>query len=330
MSPAAIADAIACPVLPVKYILNMNTASIVIPVYGQWHLAKRNIDALLKFDRDSIAEILVIDDCSPDKNPYKFNQDYVKIIKNEKNSGYSTTVNNGLKSAKCDIIVLLDSDAYPTGPFIQEVISLYKGDNSVGCVGFATVDDHGNNTGNFQFEPTVIGYVLGQQLQGKFDFLRSWKQNKLLPNSCAVSFKKECLEEVGYFNSDLFPEFEADVDLSMTIHRSKWKLLFAKNIVIVHKGGNSYKVNYKRVLLYHKRRWSLLNKFQRITNPFLVKTLLTARVKLEIVIFQLLTIFASTKEETRYLEKKAGRKALLQEIKLYSCVAAVFAYLQFI
>ncbi len=100
----------------------MERVSVVIPVYGQWHLLKRNVDALLTYDQHRIAEIIVVDDCSPDSNPYQFNNEIVRVIRNMKNQGHTGTVNNGLREAKCRILCYSDSDAYPLGPFVDTLV----------------------------------------------------------------------------------------------------------------------------------------------------------------------------------------------------------------
>lgn len=294
----------------------MCKVSIIIPVYGQWDLVKRNIDSLLRHDSTNINEVLIVDDCSPEPNPYDFNNSIVQIIKNKNNLGYSGTINKGLVRANSEIIILLDSDAYPIGPFIQILTKIYENDPTVGCVGFGTVDDEGVDTGNFQFEPSVIGFILGQLLQSKLERLQFRQNNYLLINSCAVSFRKACIKDVGYFDDITFPVLEADVDVCLKIHSSNWKLMFTKDITICHKGGNSYKVDYKRVLLYHKSRWKLLRKHNAISSPTFVKVLLKGRIMLEIFAFKILSVIKINGQI--YDEKIKGRQILLKEVEFYS------------
>lgn len=293
----------------------MEKVSVVIPVYGQWHLLKRNIDALLYFDRHRIAEIIVVDDCSPDQNPYQFNAELVTIIKNEKNLGYTGTVNNGLRRAISNIIVLLDSDAYPLGPFAEKLIGMYAADKKIGCIGFGTVNESGEDTGNYQYEPSVGELIVGQQLAAKLGFLRFWRNKNKLPYSCAVSFTRECIHGVDFFDEKIFPVLDADNDICMRIHRSAWKLVFTKEIMICHSGGNSYKINYKRVLLFHESRWKLLKKYRLIMFPGLTKALMKARIEMECLVFKILAMLKPG--NGRYEEKMRGRQILINEIKTY-------------
>jgi GT2 family glycosyltransferase len=294
----------------------MQKISIVIPVYGQWHLAKRNIDSLLKFDRERIEEIILVDDCSPKSNPYQFDDKIVRVIKNNVNLGYTGSVNNGLRQAVCEIIMLLDSDAYLIKPVVADVIEMYEKDPLLACVGYRTVDDNGNLTGSFCYEPIALGLIAGQKLEYKLEQLHLFNKRNIMPYSCSVSFRNQSLKEMDYFDQQQFPVLDADLDLSMRIHRSKWKLLFNEQIILSHSGGNSYKINYKRVLLFYKSRWKLLRKHNLIKFPHLTKTLIQARLNVELFILTVLCFVKWNDPQIR--EKKNGRKIILQEVALYN------------
>ncbi len=292
----------------------MKGVSIVIPVYGQWNLlVKLNIEKNLHYDGAHIDEVIIVDDCSPERNPYEF-PEKVRIIRNAENRGYTRTLNAGLRAITSEIVIVLDSDAHPVNSYIQRLTGIYE-DNTVGCVGFKTVDEAGNDTGNFDFEPSLIGFVAGQHLHSKFKHLDVFSTKRILPFSCAVSFRKQCLEEMGYFDEKNFPVLDADNDLSMRIHRSSWKLIFSREIEIYHKGGNSIPRNHKRVLIYHRSRWRLLEKYGFIKSRWLAKVLLSARIGTEILALNVQSLLK--RDKSAYADKLIGRKILLNEIKGY-------------
>jgi glycosyltransferase involved in cell wall biosynthesis len=108
------------------------------PVYGQWDLVQRNIESLLKYDKPNLHEIIIVDDCSPDCNPTNINHPLVKLIKNNTNLGYAGTLNNGLRLASSEIIILLDSDAYLISPIVKHLEEILKGDPTIGRLGFTS------------------------------------------------------------------------------------------------------------------------------------------------------------------------------------------------
>jgi GT2 family glycosyltransferase len=291
-------------------------ASVVIPVYGQWNLAKRNIDSLLKHDKDNLSEIIVVDDCSPESNPYIFESTLVHILRNPKNLGYAGTVNNGLRLAKSNTIILLDSDAYLIAPVVSKLQKLLDDDLQTGCIGFTAIGDNGQITGSYQYEPTLAGYLVGQSVEDRLSNLLRSKESRVIPFSCCLGFRKQCLEDVQYFDDLTFPQVEADVDLALRIHESHWKLSMTDKIVVSHQGGNSYKINSKRVRLYHQGKWNLLRKHKLIRSPEAIRTLLKFRVGLEILALHGFRVFGKETDPTS--QKLAGRKELLKDIKNYA------------
>jgi GT2 family glycosyltransferase len=290
----------------------MQKVSVVIPVYNGWDHVKQNVNALLTYDRTYLEEIIVVDDCSTTSNPYRFDDTVVKIIRNPENFQFTKSVNRGLKCAVSDIIICLDADSYPVGPFLEQVIAKFTSDPSVGCIGFKTIDENGKETGSHMYEPSAMEFIIGQHLQQKFDKSRKNRKQNILVFACSMSFRKQCLEEINYFDEDTFPNFDCDLDISMRVHRSKWKLVHTNDIEICHTGGSSYKINYKRVILSHKSRWRLLQKHRLIQSPGVVKFFLKCRIRAEILVLKFL---AGRKNlGTDYSEKEYGRKILLKEV----------------
>jgi len=283
--------------------------SIVIPNYNTWNLVQRNVDACLKLDNPSIFEIIVVDDCSPTSNFIDFDSK-VKVIRNTRNLQYTATVNVGLKAASGDIIVLLDSDAYPIDSFLNNLIGIYQSDSSVGCVGFKTVDASGNDTGNFLPEPSVLSLISGQKIHKIFRKCNVFESKRILPFSCAVSFRKTMLDNIGLLDES-FPILEADHEMSMRIYRSdRWNLLYEPAICIYHTGGGSISLNSKRVISFYRYRWQLLRKFNKIQFPFLVKTIIILRLFIEKLFFLSFILVNSNKGTVS--DKIKGRTELIR------------------
>lgn len=118
---------------------------------------------------------------------------------------------------------------------------------------------------------------------------------------------------MDYLDAENFAVLDSDIDISMRIHRSKWKLLFTKEIIISHKGGNSYKINHKRVLLFYRSRWALLRKNGMVMLPKLAKLAFKLRLMGEQVVFKLL----AKKNADKYADKITGREILLKELHTY-------------
>ncbi len=88
--------------------------SIVVPCYNCGKTILKTLSSLLQYEKD-IDEIIVVDDGShkPVKNIIDTRKNFVKkikVIRNKKNKGPSYSRNIGVKRAKGDIIIFVDSD----------------------------------------------------------------------------------------------------------------------------------------------------------------------------------------------------------------------------
>ena len=114
--------------------------SIIIPNYNGNDLFKKNLPTVLKVK--GMEEIIVVDDGSTDEsvnyikdqirqlaekfksfNSMQGKNAKLKIIENEKNLGFSSAVNRGVKEAKGEIIVLLNTDVSPEPDFLKPLLT---------------------------------------------------------------------------------------------------------------------------------------------------------------------------------------------------------------
>lgn len=92
--------------------------SVVIPNFNGVKLLEENLPLVLKAQKDpanKIGEIVVVDDGSTDASISLIKSKYpeVKLIKHTKNRGFSAAVNTGVRAAKGELILLLNSDVSP-------------------------------------------------------------------------------------------------------------------------------------------------------------------------------------------------------------------------
>jgi glycosyltransferase involved in cell wall biosynthesis len=89
--------------------------SVVITNYNGKELLEKNLPAVItakKNLKNNIQEIIVVDDFSTDDSLKYLNslKSEISIIKHTKNRGFSATTNTGVRAAKAELLVLLNSD----------------------------------------------------------------------------------------------------------------------------------------------------------------------------------------------------------------------------
>lgn len=112
--------------------MNNKLVSLIIPVYNAEDTLSKCLDSILNQTYKEI-EILLINDGSIDKS-LKIMQDYakkdtrIKLI-NKKNSGVSSTRNKGIKEAKGDYLMFIDSDDYIRNNTISTLVKEIEKNN---------------------------------------------------------------------------------------------------------------------------------------------------------------------------------------------------------
>lgn len=217
--------------------------SVIIPNYNGAPLISKNIPRLIKvlseFQESSgkQVEVIIVDDCSTDDSESvikslvdKFDSNRVKLLslKTKINTGFSGTINLGALSAKGELMILLNSDAYPEEDFISPFLPYFKEDNVYG-VGFMDKSIEGEKT-------VLRGRGLGRWDKG---FLLHKKgevdNNKTLwinGGSCVV--RKKVWEKLGGMDQLYNPFYWEDIDISYRAQKSGYKIYFESKCVVVH------------------------------------------------------------------------------------------------
>lgn len=202
--------------------------SIIIPNYNGEELLKRNLSKVMEAVGD--AEIIVVDDASFDGSMeiLKSFKEKIKVIKNEKNLGFSSTVNRGVREAKREIVILLNTDVVPERGFLTPLLSHFKDDKffAVGCMDKSIEDG----------KTVLRGRGIGQWKRGFLVHSRGEvdRTNTLWVSGGSGAFRKSIWEKLGGFNELYNPFYWEDIDLSYRALKSGYKIFFEPRSVVTH------------------------------------------------------------------------------------------------
>lgn len=217
--------------------------SIIIPNYNGADLISKNIPRLIKVVSDfqkstgKPVEIIIVDDCSLDSSDAvirslveKFENEKVRLLslKTETNTGFSGTINLGAKNAKGELLILLNSDAYPEDDFISPSLSYFNKENVYG-VGFMDKSIEGEKI-------VLRGRGVGRWERGFLLHKRGEvDSNKTLwvnGGSCVV--RKKIWDRLGGMDQLYNPFYWEDIDISYRAQKSGYKVYFETKSIIVH------------------------------------------------------------------------------------------------
>lgn len=226
--------------------------SIVIPNYNGEDILKKNLLKVIEAVGD--AEIIVIDDASEDGSIEILNgfKPKIKLLKNEKNLGFSSTINKGVKEARGEIVVLLNTDVIPEKDFLKPLLKHFEDKNifAVGCM------DKSVENGKI----ILRGRGLGRWMRGFLIHSRGevGKTDTLWVNGGSGAFRKNIWEKLGGFNELYNPFYWEDIDLSYRAFKSGYKIIFEPKSIVVHeheKGAikNKYSSNQIKTIAYRNQ-----------------------------------------------------------------------------
>nr|WP_319569913.1 glycosyltransferase family A protein [uncultured Draconibacterium sp.] len=196
--------------------------SVIIPTYNRSSSIERSIRSVLD-QSYTVIELIVVDDCSTDnteKLVRSINDNRLVYYKLEKNSGASYARNCGIKKAKGKYIAFQDSDDTWRPNYLETQLNT-----------FLKVED------TYDAQICRFSYLMDNEERispARKDIKDGISLEKLFLKNVVgtpvLIVKKETLEEIGGFDSNL-PAFQ-DWDLALRLYLNKHKINAIQNVLV--------------------------------------------------------------------------------------------------
>ena len=246
----------------------MNSApliSVIIPNWNGKQFLAECIDSL-KEQTFCDFETILVDNGSTDGS-VKFAEerygDFIRIIRNKKNLGFTGGNNVGIQAARGEYIVLLNNDTWaaptwleelakatylvrPIGMWASKVYSYYKR-NQIEAVGELIYwDGLSRSRGQYEME------------RGQYEEM----EEIFFPPGCGGMYRKELFEEIGFFDEDFFA-YADDAEIGIRARLAGWKCLYVPKAVLYHKdsGSTGHFSPFKAFYVERNRFWITLKYF---------------------------------------------------------------------
>ena len=217
--------------------------SIIIITYNSQKTIIDCLTTILQNSKDE-DEIIVIDNNSKDNTPQilldlqkKFGN--IKVILNQKNLGFAKAVNQAVKQAKNEFLVIINPDTFVATPDWLEIFYKELKKNDVGVV-IPT-----SKAVAFRFELirfTKLPYIyrdpkiISDWLRFHFD-----NEKEEVPFFAGFCFatRKKIFEEIGMLDENLILGME-DYDFSLRLREKNYKILLLPSVLVGHIGHVSF------------------------------------------------------------------------------------------
>lgn len=202
----------------------MPKISIIIVCYNSNHLIKNCIDSILKYNDIGAENIeIIIVDNSAEINHKKLQTllrslygNKVKIVKNEKNSGYGHGNNVGINLASGEIICIMNPDVRLIEPLYRKTLKHFQLNKKLGMLSFK---QKGGIDLSFYIQPQhlipLISTTVITRLLNRFNIFNS---NFLYLSGAFIFLSKDLFLQSGKFDENIFLYHE-ESDITMRLKK---------------------------------------------------------------------------------------------------------------
>jgi GT2 family glycosyltransferase len=207
--------------------------SIVIPVYNQLEMTDDCIKAIREHTQDY--ELVIVDNGSDPVVPARYFL-FEKVIRNETNLGFPVAVNQGIREAKGDIIILLNNDVIVTSGWADKLVKHLET--------YSIVAPLANYCAGLQQQVTLETYSDDKELNAAAtkwgeDHDKEFLEVNFVIGFC-MAFKKSLWEELGDFDESLWPCSGEEIDFCFRARAKGYKVAIARDAYVHHIGSQTF------------------------------------------------------------------------------------------
>ncbi len=210
--------------------------SVVIPNYnGEGllgiHLSK--VISALDNKANQIIEVIVVDDASTDGSVELLKEKFpkVKVVRHRVNKRFPSAVNTGFRSAKGELVLLMNSDVSPSIKVLESVHSHFEDTNLFGV----SLHEKGFFWAKGIFRKGFVEHSSGG--------LSRKVHNTFWLSGGSSVFRKSMWKKLGGLDEELYsPFYWEDIDISYRAMKRGWRLLWDPKAKVTHKHESTNKV----------------------------------------------------------------------------------------
>jgi len=226
--------------------------SVVIPSWNTRDYLAACLRTLAAAEKPA-CEVIVVENGSTDGSLELLRAEHpeVHVIVNERNEGFARGSNQGMRAARGEYVLLLNTDTEVAPDAIARLLDFLRTHPGYAAVAPRLVHRDGSTQRTVQEFPSLkTALFFSTPLERWFPdsrelrryFMRDWDQESSRdvdqPPAAVLLLRRSVLEQVGLFDEELWL-FYNDVDLAKRIHAAGWKTHYLAEATVLHHVGGS-------------------------------------------------------------------------------------------
>ena len=283
----------------------MKELSICIVNYNVRCLLESCIRSILDHSEGMKYELIVVDNNSVDNSADMVRQSFslAKLIVNKTNRGYARAVNQALKRAEGEYVLILNSDTKILHRTLSNTIDFMKANRDAGIVGCRILNPDETLQRSCRSFPSLTNFIsenlyldrlfprsrfFGRPFMSCFDFNETRKVDVVL--GAFMMIRKAMIQQIGLMD-DRFFMYAEETDWCYRAVKAGWRIYFYPGAKVIHFGGESVKQNSLSMFIeLHKSHHLFIEKYHGNLYLGLVKTVLVVGVFLRVLQFGMIRL----------------------------------------
>ena len=236
--------------------------SIIIPVYNNIEFTRRCLYSICKCQSKSPFEIIIVDDCSSKDDYQTLLKDFpqIKLVRNEKNSGFLLTANKGAANATGEYILFLNNDTEVLPGWLDELTTALYHHPEAGMIGSQLIHI---STGTMQESGNLICkngdmMPLGRGVEPDHPQYTFFREVDFC-SAASIILRKKVFDEMNGFDTIFVPAYFEDPDLGLRMQKAGYKNYVCPLSKVLHQEMASYGDTFDEKC--EKNRQTFLNRW---------------------------------------------------------------------
>jgi len=209
-------------------------ASVVIPNWNGKALLEENLPAVLAAADlyPAPTEVIVVDDGSTDGSVQFVRRRFpgIRVVERDRNGGFAVACTDGIRAARYEVVVLLNSDVSPRPDFLAPLLAHFARDDVFAVSCLSVSDEAGTPREGAKVPRRPHDYG---RLKDIYDVPSAVPTLYAVGGHCAL--RRCAFFQIGGFDPLFEPFYWEDLDLCYRAWKRGWRVLFEPRSVVLHR-----------------------------------------------------------------------------------------------